>query len=434
MAFKFHGGLKIEEHKELTESKSIIDFPLPKRVIIPLKQHTGAVLEPLVKKGDMVKVGDKIGDSKALVSSPVHSSISGKVVSIEPHPIPTGEIVPSIIIEADENDPLDELVVEKREWQELKREEIVSIVREAGIVGLGGAAFPTSVKLTPPEGIVIDTVILNGAECEPFLTCDHRLMLESPEEIITGLQIIMKVVGAKQGIIGIEDNKKDAIELLKDKAKGYGNISVVSLPTRYPQGSEKHLIKALLNREVPSGKLPLNVGVVVNNVQTAYSITKAVCEGLPLISRVITVSGDGVKTPGNFRVRIGTQFKDILEYTGLKQDTKKVISGGPMTGVAQWSLEVPVIKGTSGIIALTSIEEETYPCLRCAKCVDACPMGLLPLELGNLTEQKRFDDAYRLYALDCIECGSCAYICPSRRPLVHLIRFAKAEINKRRRK
>lgn len=434
MAFRFHGGLKIEEHKELTESKPIVDFPLPKKVVIPLKQHTGAVLEPLVKKGDTVKVGDKIGDSKALVSSPVHSTISGKVVSIEPHPIPTGEIVPSVIIEATEDDPLDELVVEKREWQELKKEEIANIVREAGIVGLGGAGFPTSVKLTPPEGVVIDTVILNGAECEPFLTCDHRLMLESPDEIITGLQIIMKVVGAKQGIIGIEDNKKDATELLKSKTKGYRNISVVSLPTRYPQGSEKHLIKALLNREVPSGKLPLNVGVVVNNVQTAYSITKAVCEGLSLISRVITVSGDGVEKPGNFRVRIGTQFKDILEYAGLKQDTKKVISGGPMTGVAQWSLEVPVIKGTSGIIALTSIEEETYPCLRCAKCVDACPMGLLPLELGNLAEQKRFDDAYRLYALDCIECGSCAYICPSRRPLVHLIRFAKAEINKRRRK
>ncbi|MGC8970584.1 MAG: electron transport complex subunit RsxC [bacterium] len=434
MVFKFHGGLKIEEYKELTESKPIVDFPLPKRVVIPLKQHTGAVLEPLVKKGDMVRAGDKIGDSKALVSSPVHSTISGKVISIEPHPIPTGEIVPSIIIEATEDEPIDELVVEKREWQGLNKEEIVSIVREAGIVGLGGAAFPTSVKLTPPEGITIDTVILNGAECEPFLTCDHRLMLESPEEIITGLQIIMKVVGAKQGIIGIEDNKKDAIELLKSKTKGYESINVVSLPTRYPQGSEKHLIKALLNREVPLGKLPINVGVVVNNVQTAYSIKKAVCEGLPLISRVITVSGDGVEKPGNFRVRIGTQFKDILEYTGLRQDAKKVISGGPMTGVAQWSLEVPVIKGTSGIIALTNIEEETYPCLRCAKCVDACPMGLLPLELGNLAEQKRFDDAYRLYVLDCIECGSCAYICPSRRPLVHLIKFAKAEINKRRRK
>ena len=434
MAFKFSGGLKIEEHKELTESSPIVDFPEPKRVVIPLKQHTGATLEPLVKKGDIVKVGDKIGDSKALISSPVHSSISGKVVSIEPHPIPTGEVVPAIIIEATEEDPIDELVLEKREWRELKREDIISIVREAGIVGLGGAAFPTSVKLSPPEGIVIDTVILNGAECEPFLTCDHRLMLEKPDEIITGLQIIMKVVGAKQGIIGIEDNKKDAIELLNSKIKGYGDIKVVSLPTRYPQGSEKHLIKAILNREVPSGKLPLNVGVVVNNVQTAYSIAKAVCEGSPLISRVITVSGDGVERPGNFRVRIGTQFKDILEYTGLKQETKKVISGGPMTGVAQWTLEVPVIKGTSGIIALTSIEEEIYPCLRCAKCVDACPMGLLPLELGNLAEQKRFDDAYRLYALDCIECGSCAYICPSRRPLVHLIRFAKAEINKRRRK
>ncbi|MCX7795541.1 MAG: electron transport complex subunit RsxC [bacterium] len=434
MAFKFHGGLRIEEHKELTESQPIVDFPAPKRVIIPLKQHTGAVLEPLVKKGDMVKAGDKIGDSKAFVSSPVHASISGKIISIEPHPIPTGEIVPSIIIEASEDDPIEELATEKRQWQELKREEIVSIVREAGIVGLGGAAFPTSVKLSPPEGVSIDTVILNGAECEPFLTCDHRLMLENPDEVITGLQIIMKVVGAKQGIIGIEDNKKDAIDVLTSKANSYKDIRIVSLPTRYPQGSEKHLIKALLNREVPSGKLPLNVGVVVNNVQTAYSITKAVCEGIPLISRVITVSGDGVEKPSNLRVRIGTQFKDILEYTGLKQETQKVISGGPMTGVAQWTLEVPVIKGTSGIIALTKIEEKTYPCLRCAKCVDTCPMGLLPLELGNLAEQKRFEDAQRLYLLDCIECGSCAYICPSRRPLVHLIKFAKTEINKRRRR
>ncbi|MBC7321343.1 electron transport complex subunit RsxC [bacterium] len=434
MVFRFRGGLRIEEHKELTESQPIVGLPIPKRVVIPLKQHTGAVLEPLVKKGDTVKVGDKIGDSKALVSSPIHASISGKVVSIEPHPIPTGEVVPSIIVESTEEDPTEEIAIERRKWEELKKEEVINIVREAGIVGLGGAGFPTSVKLSPPEGTVIDTVILNGAECEPFLTCDHRLMLESPDEIITGLQIIMKVVGAKQGIIGIEDNKKDAIELLTNKVRSYENIKVVSLPTRYPQGSEKHLIKAILNREVPSGKLPLNVGVVVNNVQTAYSITKAVCEGVPLVSRVITVSGDGVEKPGNFRVRIGTQFKDILEYTGLKQETKKVISGGPMTGVAQWTLDVPVIKGTSGIIALTKIEEETYPCLRCAKCVDTCPMGLLPLELGNLAEQKRFDDAYRLYALDCIECGSCAYICPSRRPLVHLIRFAKAEINKRRRR
>lgn len=434
MVFRFLGGLRIEEHKELTESQPILDFPIPKRVVIPLKQHTGAVLEPLVKKGDMVKIGDKIGDSKAFVSSPVHASISGKVTSIETHPIPTGEVVPSIIIESTEEDPIEEIVTENRRWEELKREEIISIVRESGIVGLGGAAFPTSVKLSPPEGTSIDTVILNGAECEPFLTCDHRLMLESPDEVIIGLQIIMKVVGAKQGIIGIEDNKKDAIEVLTNRAKNYRDIKVVSLPTRYPQGSEKHLIKSLLNREVPSGKLPLNVGVVVNNVQTAYSITNAVCKGVPLISRVITVSGDGIEKPSNLRVRIGTQFKDILEYVGLKEETKKVISGGPMTGFSQWTLEVPVIKGTSGIIALTKIEEEIYPCLRCAKCVDACPMGLLPLELGNLAEQKRFDDAQRLYALDCIECGSCAYICPSRRPLVHLIRFAKAEINKKRRR
>lgn len=433
MVFKFSGGLKIEEHKELTESLPIEEFPIPKKVLIPLKQHTGAILEPLVKKGDEVKVGDKIGDSKAFVSSPVHSSISGKVVSIEPHPIPTGEVVPTVIIESSEDDPIEEKVVEKRNWQELKKEEIIGIIREAGIVGLGGAGFPTSVKLSPPEGTVIDTVILNGAECEPFLTCDHRLMLESPDDIITGLQIIMKVVGAKQGIIGVEDNKKDAIEILRSRVRE-NNIKVVSLPTRYPQGSEKHLIKALLNREVPSGKLPLNVGVVVNNVQTAYSIKKAVCEGVPLISRVITVSGDGVKKPGNFRVRIGTQFKDILDYVGLKENVKKIISGGPMTGVAQWTLDVPVIKATSGIIALTEIQLEEYPCLRCAKCVDACPMGLLPLELGKLAEQKRYDDAESLFVLDCIECGSCAYICPSRRPLVHLIRVAKAEINKKRRK
>ncbi len=433
MVFRFSGGLKIEEYKELTESSPIEEFPSPKKVFIPLKQHTGAVLDPLVEKGDEVKAGDKIGDSKAFVASPVHSSISGKVVAIEPCPIPTGEVVPAVVIEAYGDDPGGETIAEKRNWQDLKREDIVNMVRDAGIVGLGGAGFPTSVKLSPPEGTVIDTIILNGAECEPFLTCDHRLMLESPEDIVIGLQIIMRVVGAKQGIIGIEDNKKDAIETLTSKVKG-SNITVVSLPTRYPQGSEKHIIKAILNREVPSGKLPLNVGVVVNNVQTAYSIKRAVCEGIPLISRVITVSGDGVKKPGNFRVKIGTQFKDILDYVGLKDDVKKIISGGPMTGVAQWSLDVPVIKATSGIIALTEICEEQYPCLRCAKCVDACPMGLLPLELGNLAEQKRYDDAERLYVLDCIECGSCAYICPSRRPLVHLIRVAKSEINKKRRK
>ncbi|MGC8717466.1 MAG: electron transport complex subunit RsxC, partial [bacterium] len=379
MSFRFSGGLKIEEYKELSESSGIKYLPIPKRVVIPLKQHTGAILEPLVKQGDKVKIGDKIGDSKAFVSSPIHSSISGKVVSIEPHPIPTGETVPSIIIEGEESDPTEEKTLVKRNWQDLSREEIIRIIRDAGIVGLGGAAFPTSVKLSPPEGTMIDTVILNGAECEPYLTCDHRLMLESPEDILIGLQIIMKTVGAKQGIIGIEDNKTDAIRLLAEKTKRiYENIKVVSLPTRYPQGSEKHLIKAILNREVPSGKLPLNVGVVVNNVGTAFSITKAVCEGTPLISRVITVSGEGVENPGNFRVRIGTQFKEILNYAGLRSETKKVISGGPMTGVAQWTLDVPVIKGTSGIIALTEVNDEVSPCLRCAKCVDVCPMGLLP--------------------------------------------------------
>ena len=434
MVFKFSGGLKIEEHKEFTESSGIKDLPIPKRVVIPLKQHTGAVLESLVKKGDKVRVGDKIGDSKAFVSSPVHSAISGRVASIEPHPIPTGEMVPSIIIEEEELDPIEETVLVKRNWQELNREEIINIVRDAGIVGLGGAAFPTSVKLSPPEGTVMDTVILNGAECEPYLTCDHRLMIEYPEEILTGLQILVKTVGAKQGIIGIEDNKPDAIEIMTEAARKYGNIRVTALPTRYPQGSEKHLIKAILNREVPSGKLPLNVGVVVNNVGTAFSITKAVCEGIPLISRVITVTGEGIENPGNFRVRIGTQFKDVLNYTGLKPETKKVISGGPMTGVAQWTLDVPVIKGTSGIIALTEATDEMYPCLRCAKCVDACPMGLLPVELGRLVEQKRYDDAAKLYIMDCIECGSCAYVCPSRRPLVHLFKLAKLEINKRRRK
>jgi electron transport complex protein RnfC len=434
MVFRFSGGLSIAEHKELTESYSIKDLPAPKRVVIPLKQHTGALLEPLVKKGDKVKIGDKIGDSKAFVSSPIHSSISGKVVSIEPHPIPTGETVPSIIIEEEESDPIEELTLLKRNWQELDKGEIIRIIRDSGIVGLGGAAFPTSVKLSPPEGTTIDTVILNGAECEPYLTCDHRLMVEYPEEVLTGLEIIMKAVGAKQGIIGIEDNKPEAIRLLTEKAKGYGNIKIISLPTRYPQGSEKHLIKAILNREVPSGKLPLNVGVVVNNVGTAFSITKAVCEGIPLISRVITVSGEGVESPGNFRVRIGTQFKEILSYAGLKPEAKKVISGGPMTGVAQWTLDVPVIKGTSGIIALTEVDDEIYPCLRCARCVDACPMGLLPVELGKLVEDKRYDDAAKLYIMDCIECGSCAYICPSRRPLVQLFKSAKLEILKRRKK
>jgi electron transport complex protein RnfC len=430
----FRQGLHLVEKKELSEDKKIKKISSPPRVILPLSQHTGAPGIPLVKVGDLVEEGQKIADADSFISSPIHASISGKVSSIEKLPHPVGGEGEAIIIEGNGNG---RKVWEKGEVssRSLEAKEIRKIVREAGIVGLGGAAFPTHVKLSPPENKPIDTIILNGCECEPYLTGDHRLMLERADDCLYGLRLIIKVTGATRGYVGIESNKGDAIALMREKLKAKGNIQVVPLKTKYPQGGEKMLIKAILNREVPSGGLPLDVGVVVSNVGTALAIAEAIKWGKPLLERVVTITGSGVSQPANLWVPLGTPFSCVVEECGgLKENASKVIMGGPMMGLSQYTLDVPVIKGTSGILVLTESEavaREEEPCIKYTHCIDHCPMGLLPTILARLVKAERWDSLKDYGVMDCIECGCCAYVCPSKIPLVHLMKLGKFQVSQR---
>ncbi len=430
MAKGFSGGVHPHEEK-YTEKIAIEAMPLPKRVYIPFSQHTGKPALPLVKKGDEVKVGTKIGEADGFISSSVHSSISGTVVDIKkyPHPV-VGESL-CCIIESNNQDEWEQGVKVKQNYESLSRKELIEIIKEAGIVGLGGAAFPTYVKLSPPEGKKIDTIIINGCECEPMLTADHRLILEYPIGIIEGAGLFQRVLDAPRLIFAIENNKLDAADVLKKEG-----VEVVILKTKYPQGAEKQLIKAVLNREVPRGGLPMDVGCVVQNVGTAYAAFQAAKYRKPLIDRVVTVTGDGIKEPKNLLVRIGTRAIDVINHCGgYTNPPKKIIFGGPMMGIAQFTDEVPVIKGTSGIIVRA--RAQTFPegpCVRCASCIDVCPMGLMPTEIYKFVKNRRFKTAKEFGALDCIECGCCAYSCPARIPLVHYIKYGKAEIRRTEKK
>ncbi|MGD8627974.1 MAG: electron transport complex subunit RsxC [bacterium] len=437
MARTFAGGVHPHESKEATEASRISSIPPPELVIIPLSQHTGAPSRPLVEKGDEVKVGMKIAEADGFISVPVHSPVSGTVKAIADYPHPFGRKMPAIAIE---NDGRDEWI-DRSGWSDLTDaapDKIREAVKDAGIVGLGGAAFPTHVKLSPPEGKSIDTVILNGAECEPYLTADHRVMLEFAEDIIAGFKVIMSVVGAGRGFIGIERNKPDAIELMREKASGEKGIEVSDLKVKYPQGAEKQLIKAITGREVPCGGLPMDVGCVVQNVGTSLAVFEALKHGKPLISRVLTISGSAVEHPGNFEVRIGTPFSHIISAAGGNTEAcRKLIMGGPMMGIAQHTDEVPVIKGTSGIVLLTEDDvrmEAPGPCLRCGRCVDHCPMKLVPNEIVRFVEKDKMDRAEGYGIFDCMECGVCAFICPSKIRHVHLMKRGKAEILARRKK
>ena len=466
MAF-FTGGVH-PSYNKLTANKEIKAAKIPKKVILPLSQHTGAVCEPLVNVGDEVKIGQKIAESKAYVSAPIHASISGRVIDISEQLSPLGNKVKSITIISGRKIEWHGLVKPRENTEALTKEQIIDmseiatrnlpasarskmaisehaqehaphlsagsvldIIKEAGIVGLGGAMFPTHVKLNVKDK-KIDTVILNGAECEPYLTCDHRLMLEQPDKIINGLKLIMKAVGAEKAYIGIEDNKKDAVELLTKKLKNEKNIEVKELKTIYPHGAEKMLICSITQRKVPPRKLPLDVGVVVSNVQTAKAVYDAVYEGKPLIERIVTVTGD-VKNPQDMLVKIGTPFKDLIEECGgYAKEPFKLIAGGPLMGIAQPNADVPVIKGTSGILALSKIEiEKEKPCIKCAACVDVCPVILMPNIIAEYSKHERYDDADKVFALDCFECGCCSFVCPSKIPLVERIKKAKAEIIKK---
>ena len=432
----FNHGIHPSYNKELTATKKIEKAVLSTKVVIPLQQHIGAPCKPLVKKGDVVTEGQKIGETTtSFVTAPVHSSISGKVKDIEKLPYPAGGKVLSVIIEGDGT---------AKEWgnggiglelESLTAEALKHIIKEMGIVGMGGAAFPTHVKLSPPKERKIDAFILNGCECEPYLTSDHRLMVEEPEKVFWGMEAMMKAIGVENGFIGIEENKPDAIEALERVTKDTG-IKVIALETKYPQGAEKMLIKAILDRKVPVGKLPMDVGVVVNNVGTAMAVYEAIKHSKPLIDRVVTVSGNGVKEPKNLLVRIGTSFEDVLNQCGgiTTDGEREVLNGGPMMGIAQTTLDVPVIKGTSGITVLAGkeIKPNAYqPCIRCASCVEVCPVNLMPYKIGDQARLYRLDEFKAWGGLVCIECGCCSYTCPSKRPLLQWIRVGKVKVREK---
>jgi electron transport complex protein RnfC len=429
----FCGGVHPSEYKDTTASLSIETLPLPKKIILPLSQHIGAPCKVLVAKGDQVLAGQKVGEATGFVSAPVHTPVSGLVLGIDLHPHPLGKKQLAVVIKPDQDQKIDSAIINYQP-QDLSPEKIKERIKEAGIVGLGGATFPTHVKLTPPKEKPLDTILINACECEPYLSVDHRTLLEKTEQFLTGITIVTKVLGIKKVVIGIENNKNDAIVLLQEKinqCSEYQNIKILSLSVKYPQGAEKILIQAALKRTVPAGKLPLEVGVLVLNVGTIVAIYDAVQTNQPLTERILTVSGPGVKNPKNLRVKIGTLLSEVLNYCGGLVDAPvKVITGGPMMGITQHTLEVPVIKGTSGITCLIARKDQGryQACISCGRCVEVCPRKLIPCSLGTLGEYQKYQVLKNSNITDCMECGSCVYICPSKRPLVQWIKIAKMKI------
>ncbi|MFQ6817754.1 MAG: electron transport complex subunit RsxC [Blautia sp.] len=420
----YYGGVHPSERKEFTEHLPLKKFPDPEVVVIPLSMHAGAPAEPVVQVGDTVKVGQKIGEAAAFISSPVHSSVSGTVTAIETRRHATRGECLSVVIQSDGKNTLHESVQPHKALEDLTPDEIVDIVREAGIVGMGGAGFPTAVKLKPAKPV--DTVLLNGCECEPLLTADHRVLLEYADDVIYGLKAMIKTVGAEKGIIVIEDNKQDAIELMEDKTAGCENIEVVAAKTKYPQGAEKMLIKRVLKRQVPSGGLPADVGCVVANVSTTKAISDAIQKGMPLIERVVTMTGERLKNPGNYIVKIGTSTKELIDYCGgITGDDVTIKAGGPMMGFDLSDPDVPIMKGSNGIIAVDTDHTAEQPCIKCGRCVDVCPMELSPLYFSKYADEENWQGMKEKNVMDCIECRSCEYICSSKIPLVTKIKAGK---------
>lgn len=430
----FKGGIHplrgIHHGKTLSDKRAIEACSVPGEIVLPLSQHIGAPSVPVVGVGDKVLIGQMVADASGYVSVPCFSSVSGTVKAIELRPHISGRPMMSVVITNDFEDALDPGIKCPGSLEALSRKQIVDAIRAAGIVGMGGAAFPTHVKLSPPPEKKIDTLIVNGAECEPYLTADHRVMLEHPDGVVRGLQAVMKVLGVEKAVIAIEDNKRDALDAIGKAARGQ-SIRVDALRVKYPQGAEKQLIYAVTGRQIPSGGLPMDVGAVVVNAGTAYQISLAIEKGLPLYERVVTVTGC-VNSPSNLLVRLGTPISHIIaQVGGFSGKVEKLIAGGPMMGITQHNLSAPVMKGTSGLLALDAKmvrSAEESACIRCGKCVYVCPMGLQPYLLGDLAEHERFEDAENAHALDCIECGSCAYICPANRRLVQEVRLAKSQI------
>jgi electron transport complex protein RnfC len=441
----FPGGVEPEDYgKDLTQHLSTETMPPPQRVILPLSMHTGAPCKPAVTVGQSVKKGQKIGEPGGYVSAPVHASLSGKVSAIGPYTHPSGKTVTAIVIDSDGKDEWVPDLVERPDYEKLTAEEVRKIVNEAGLSGMGGAQFPTHVKLNPPKEKPVDTLILNGVECEPYLTADHRLMLEQPREAILGLKLLIRILGVKRAFIAIEDNKLDAVAAMSKALAADPILSIEGQPvevrlavpkTKYPEGGEKQLIQAVTGKQVPSGGLPMDIGVVMQNVATAVAVYEAVRYGRPLIERIVTVTGRGIKNPKNLRVRLGTTGRDMLVYCGgFNGEPGKVIFGGPMMGMAQFNLDTPIVKGTGGILVLPkeAVERDSFmPCIKCAACVVACPMGLSPHMLSITGEAFAFEEAKQYHPFDCIECGCCDYVCPSKRPIVQFIKHIKLELAKK---
>jgi Na+-translocating ferredoxin:NAD+ oxidoreductase subunit C len=429
------GGIHPQEQK-LSAGSPIEKLPLPSTVVIPITQHIGAPAKPIVDKKEKVKAGQVIAKSEGFVSANIHSSVSGMVTKVEEALDSTGykKMAITIKVSGDEWEEGIDLTPDLKEDFNLTSEEIVKRILEAGIVGMGGATFPSHIKLTPPKGKQADVLIINGVECEPYLTADHRLMLEKGPEIMVGIRILMKALKVEKALIGIENNKPDAIAHLTKLAERQPGISVHPLKVQYPQGGEKQLINALLKKEVPSGKLPIDVGAVVHNVGTVFAVYEAVQKNKPLVERVVTVTGKSLSKPSNFLVRIGTPISSLLEAAGgIPEDTGKIVSGGPMMGKAISSTDIPVAKGTSGILLIPEPEakrQQVVNCIRCGNCLTVCPMGLEPYLLMTLSRKGIYEKAEEEHVMDCIECGSCAYTCPSSQPILDYVRLGKSTVGK----
>ncbi|MBR0365750.1 MAG: electron transport complex subunit RsxC [Clostridia bacterium] len=434
MAVTFKGGFHVRDYKELTNKVKTASLPDCDTHIFPMRQHIGAPLEALVKKGDYVTVGQKIADSTAFVSAPVHSSVSGTVLKIEPYFHDSGSKVDAIFVKNDgQYTVCDE--IKPKDHRSMNKDNLLKVIREAGIVGMGGAGFPTHVKLSPQQKV--DYVIVNGAECEPYITSDHHYMLEEPDKIVFGLRIAMKILGLSDGHIGIEVNKPDGMAAIKSCGEFGDDIHIVELKTKYPQGAEKQLIKAITGRNVPAGKLPADAGAVVVNIATCVAIANAFQTGMPAIEKNVTVSGDAIKNPSCFRARTGIPVSFLIEQAGgFTAEPEKVISGGPMMGIAQYNTDYPVTKTTSSVLAMLHAPK-TYdaesPCIRCGRCVAHCPMRLMPLKLAEAAHKDDIEKAELYNVTECIECGLCSYICPANKNLLQFIRMIKPDVLRKQR-
>ncbi len=430
----FRHGVHPPDSKALTNTVPIRRMPFPDEVVLPLRQNAGAPAKPIVEAGDHVERGDKIGEAQGYVSVPIHATATGRVKAIDWWPHPDGKMERAVRIEVDRFSPQLPRPRIVPEWEGLTPDEVRSAVQQAGVVGLGGAAFPTHVKLNPPEETPVELLLINGAECEPYLTSDHRVMVEYPERVHFGIRVMMQCLEVDRAVIGVENNKPDAIERLRATIPPDLDIEVIGLTVKYPQGAEKMLIKAVTGREVPSGKLPMHVGAVVQNVGSIAAIAEVFETGYPLIERIVTITGPGIRRPQNLIVPVGTKVKDVIEFCGgLTEDATEVIFGGPMMGMPQPDMDVPVLKGTSGVVVLTeseSVRPPALPCIHCGRCLDACPVFLNPQTLGQLAQVGRYQAMEEHHLNDCMLCGSCSYVCPSNIPLSQMFALSKGGLRR----